>query len=302
MASGVAGIGQPSAAWFGWAAVTLSATTIFHSFTVYPDGVGGVIALTGVWALLRAEEERQTGRAGCCRGSSTARRWRSCRGCTADSHCSRAASARSCCCVCRRRRTRRGRRWRFFRCRRSARSAGWASFVAIYGVADPSAPYGTRRDFSLAFIPGGLAGLLFDQRFGLLANAPVLFVGLAGLAMMLRVPNAPAAPHSSGLADRRLALELLFVMVPYLLTATSYAMWWAGWSAPARFANPAVPILAIPCAVAWSRIQNRASRVIAAGALALTAFCRPCWSSPTADGSPTTRARRRRCGSTGRRG
>ncbi len=51
--------GQPSAAWFGWAAVTLSATTIFHSFTVYPDGVGGVIALTGVWALLRAEEERQ---------------------------------------------------------------------------------------------------------------------------------------------------------------------------------------------------------------------------------------------------
>ena len=50
-----------SAAWFGWAAVTLSATTIFHSFTVYPDGVGGVIALTGVWALLRAEEERRTG-------------------------------------------------------------------------------------------------------------------------------------------------------------------------------------------------------------------------------------------------
>ena len=61
-------------------------------------------------------------------------------------------------------------------------------------------------------------------------------------------------------------------MVPYLLTATSYAMWWAGWSAPARFANPAVPILAIPCAVAWIRIQNRASRVMAAGALALTAF------------------------------
>ncbi len=53
--------GRPSAAWFGWAAVTLSATTIFHSFTVYPDGVGGVIALTGVWALLRAEDERRTG-------------------------------------------------------------------------------------------------------------------------------------------------------------------------------------------------------------------------------------------------
>jgi hypothetical protein len=77
---------------------------------------------------------------------------------------------------------------------------------------------------------------------------------------------------STGLADRRLALELLFVTVPYLLTATSYAMWWAGWSAPARFANPAVPVLAIPCAVAWCRMQNRGSRVVAAGALAFTAF------------------------------
>jgi hypothetical protein len=91
--------------------------------------------------------------------------------------------------------------------------------------------------------------------------------------MMLGMRRVPApGPDSTGLADRRLALELLFVMVPYLLTATSYAMWWAGWSAPARFANPALPILAIPCAVAWNRIQNRASRAIAAGALALTGF------------------------------
>ena len=30
--------GSASAAWFGWAAVTMSATAIFHSFTVYPDG------------------------------------------------------------------------------------------------------------------------------------------------------------------------------------------------------------------------------------------------------------------------
>ena len=49
------------AAWFGWAAVTLSATAIFHSFSVYPDGPGGVIALTGVWAILRAGEERGSG-------------------------------------------------------------------------------------------------------------------------------------------------------------------------------------------------------------------------------------------------
>ena len=40
----------------------MSATAIFHSFTVYPDGPGGVVALTGVWALLRAEQERRTRR------------------------------------------------------------------------------------------------------------------------------------------------------------------------------------------------------------------------------------------------
>jgi hypothetical protein len=147
-------------------------------------------------------------------------------------------------------------------------------FLVIYGVADPSAPYGNVNEFSLGFIPGGLAGLLFDQRFGLIANAPVILVGIAGLVMMLRVPRAtaPAAMEPAGMGDRRLAAELLFVVVPYLLTATSYAMWWAGWSAPARFANPAVLMFAIPCAVAWARISNRGSRAVAAGALALTAF------------------------------
>ena len=132
-------------------------------------------------------------------------------------------------------------------------------FVAIYGVADPSAPYGTSREFSLGFIPGGLAGLLFDQRFGLdrqRARAHRRRRRAGDDAAHVRGRSAAAPRTRAGLADRRLALELLFVTVPYLLTATSYAMWWAGWSAPARFANPAVLVLAIPCAVAWSRIAE----------------------------------------------
>ena len=40
---------------------TWSATTIFHSFAVYPDGLGGVVVLTGVWAILRAHQERESG-------------------------------------------------------------------------------------------------------------------------------------------------------------------------------------------------------------------------------------------------
>ena len=44
---------------------------------------------------------------------------------------------------------------------------------------------GTSRDFSFAFVPGGLTGLLFDQRFGLIANAPFLLCALGGFALML---------------------------------------------------------------------------------------------------------------------
>ncbi len=263
--------GRAAAAWYGWAAVTLAATTIFHSFTVYPDGLGSVIALTGVWALLRAEEERRTGESRLLpwllHGAALAllpwlhSRFALLAGCIGALVLLRLSATKNPA----------GKAAAFLSVP-AVSAVLWINFFrAIYGIADPSAPYGTVREFSLGFIPGGLAGLLFDQRFGLFANAPALIVGLAGLAMMLRVGRqaSAATADSSGLADRRLALELLFVMVPYLLTATSYAMWWAGWSAPARFANPAVLILAVPCAVAWSRIQNRGSRAVAAGAAGL---------------------------------
>src|SRR4030095_6172798 len=88
----------------------------------------------------------------------------------------------------------------------------WVGYcIAIYGTPDPAAPYGSSREFSAAFIPGGLAGLLFDQRFGLVANAPVLVCTLFGCGAML-------------VSQRRLAIELLFVIAAYLLTVSSYAM------------------------------------------------------------------------------
>ena len=39
-------------------------------------------------------------------------------------------------------------------------------------------------------------------------------------------------------ARRRLGLELLFVLIPYLLAVTHFAMWWGGTSAPGRFFVP----------------------------------------------------------------
>ncbi len=88
--------GRRDAAWFGWAAVTLSATTIFHSFTVYPDGIGerhradrrvGTHARRGGTAYGRASASG--------RGFSMARHSRSCRGCIAAMRSSPDALARS---------------------------------------------------------------------------------------------------------------------------------------------------------------------------------------------------------------
>src|SRR5206468_7561105 len=41
-------------------------------------------------------------------------------------------------------------------------------FVAIYGTPDPAAPYANEQG-SASFIPGGMIGLFFDQRFGVFA-------------------------------------------------------------------------------------------------------------------------------------
>jgi hypothetical protein len=138
--------------------------------------------------------------------------------------------------------------------------AWMAYFIKIYGTPDPSAPYGGDES-GMAFVPDGLAGLFFDQRFGLLAYAPVLLFALAGVGVMIARP-----------AWRRQALELLFVHVPYLILVTHFAMWWGGRSAPARFYVPLLLWMTIPAAAAWVAMTRRSTRLTAAGALAVTAF------------------------------
>jgi hypothetical protein len=258
------------AAWFGWAAVTLSATTIFHAFTVYPDGAGGTIVLSGVWALLRAEREQRDGATRLTpwllHGAALAvLPW-------LHTRFALLAGGLGALILLRLGATREpaGKAAAFLAVP-AVSALGWVGyFIALYGSPDPSAPYGGAREFSLAYIPGGLSGLLFDQRFGLVANAPVLFFAIPGFAALLA--RRRAAPEADRPGSRRLGLELLFVVVPYLLTVTNFAMWWGGWSAPARFAAAVLPALAIPCAAAWLAIRAQTTRIWAAGALAATAF------------------------------
>ncbi len=252
--------GRRDAAWFGWAAVTLSTTAIFHSFTVYPDGPAAVATLTGIWALLRADEERHSGAEATApwfwHGAALAtlpwlhQRFATVAGCLGALVLLRLARAPNAA----------GKAVAFLVAPALSALAWVAFFVAIYGTPDPTAPFGDEVR-SLGFIPGALTALLFDQRFGLLAYAPVLVFAFGGLAVML-----------AGRAGRRLALELLFTLVPYLLVVTDVAMWWGGRSAPARFVEPVLLPMAIPAAWAWASMRSRTARYTAAGALAFSLF------------------------------
>lgn len=251
---------RADAAWFGWAAVTLSTTAIFHSFTVYPDGPGGVIVLTGVWALVRSEEDARTGDERTApwllHGAALAMlpwlhtRFALIAGSLGALVLLRLGTNRNAA----------GKAVAFLAVPAVSALCWVGFFVNIYGTPDPSAPY-ANEEGSAAFIPGGLAGLFFDQRFGLLAYAPVLICALAGLGWML-----------TDRTRRRLGMELLFVLVPYLLAVTHFAMWWGGTSAPARFLVPMLPMLALPAAAGWTAIRHRATRATALAALVATAF------------------------------
>ena len=250
---------RTDAAWFGWAAVTLPVTAIFQSFTIYPDGVGGVLTLTGLWALLRADEESKTGetrlRPWLLHGAALAvlpwlhSRFAVLAGGLGALVLLRLSSTKN-----------PAAKAVAFLGIPAVSAVLWVGyFVAIYGRPDPGAAYGAGEMGSFSFVPGGLGGLLFDQRFGLVTYAPVMLIAFIALGVMLARRNT-----------RRLALELLFVVVPYLLTVTHFAMWWAGWSPPARFFAPVLPLFVVPAAEAWTFARHRAARVLAAAALVLT--------------------------------
>jgi hypothetical protein len=254
-----AATGRADAAWLGWAAVTLATTTVFHSFTVYPDGPGGVIALTGVWALLRASHEAPTNATRMTpwflHGAALATlpwlhtRFALLAGGFGALILWRLATTRNAA----------GKAVAFLSIPAVSALAWMFYFVAIYGTPDPSAPYGGEAG-SFAHVPGGFVGLMVDQRFGLLAYAPVLAVAFGGLWVMVRSRD-----------HRRLGLEYLFVLIPYVLVITHFAMWWGGHSAPARFLVPVLPMLTIPAAAGWLAVRERATRATMWAALAFTA-------------------------------
>jgi len=125
------------------------------------------------------------------------------------------------------------------------------SFYVMYGVADPAMPYRgmqeLARDLLWANVPRGLLGLMFDQEFGLLLYSPVLTVALVGLIPVLR-----------NRATWRVTLPCVLGVV-FLVNTTRYYMWWGGWSVPARFVIPTLPMLAPWLAAGMERGLRRTS-------------------------------------------
>jgi len=242
------------ASWFGWAAVTLSAPWFFQSFGIFPDAMGAACLMLATLPLTRRDgpTDREAVVSGCAlallpwlhtrfsilaaiAGFILLRRcWIA--GAPSPMRMVRLAALPALS----------GALWLLF-------------FRVIYGAFNPAAPYGGYTQTALANMVRGIPGLLFDQQFGLLANAPVLLCAAAGLLPLWR--RAP-----------RLLLELAAILLPYVCAVAAYYMWWAGFSTPARFLVAVLLPLGVPAAVWFHTRRTESARLMGLGALTLTAL------------------------------
>ncbi len=238
--------GSTAAAWLAWAVLTVSAPFLLHAFTIYPDAPGATATMAGVLALVWLE----TGtlprpRTWVAVGAALASlpwlhtRFALVAGTVGGALCLRLVQRP------------RG-------LEHIARllvvpvlaAAGWfLYFWVIYGTPNPAVVYGASEN-TWSAVAAGLTGLLVDQQFGLVANAPVLGAGLLALAAM-----AGRRP--------RLAAELAAIVGSYLVAVATYPMWWGGSSAPARFAVVVLPVLALATAHCWAAACSTRGAIVA---------------------------------------
>jgi len=243
-----------SGAWVGWAAVFLTTPFLFHGFTIYPDGIGGLFTMAGVWLLVMLEVRRPVTLLHLLTAGAalSVLPWLHARFALIATALGAAILLR----LLRAtddvasvsRRTFVLRRVLAFIAIPAVVAAAWfAYFWIIWGTPNPSAPQG--RD--LMMTPGqiwtGAAGLLFDQQFGLASHAPAYALALEGLVLLAR-------------RHARLSVELLLAAVPYVLVTSSFAAWWGGGSAPARYLAAIMPMAVLPVALWWRERSSVAWR------------------------------------------
>ena len=112
-------------------------------------------------------------------------------------------------------------------------------FRSHYGHASLSAAYGPgfSADVSPSRLPRGMAGLVLDRQFGLLAVSPVWVLALAGGAALWRWRPGDA-------------MRAALLGGAGFAAGAAFSMWWGGACPPARFVVPALPALAVALAPA----------------------------------------------------
>jgi hypothetical protein len=242
-------IGGTAAAWATWAAVSLTVPFVPHAWSIFPEMPAAAVA---AWALLWiARDEQASWPAWCWRGVCLAILpwlhtkftvllavltlgliWRICM--------SRPAAEGL--------KSRRDLNLAALAVPIALSSIGWLVFFRIiYGTFDPQSPYGTytAQFVMLTNIPRGLAGSLFDQKFGLLIYAPVYAASIVGAAWLIRETRW-----------RIVGVVSVGLAVVYLLSSVRLYMWWGGSSAPARFLVPVGPLLAPSLAIVFARLRG----------------------------------------------
>lgn len=225
--------GRIAGAWISVAAIFATTPYFFHTFAIYPEIIGSLLVMIGVWLLLELDDGREVSArtlalVGC--GSSILP-WLHSRFAVIAALLGLIIIARLL------QRSEAIKRIAAFLAVPVIAGIGWlAYFYAIWGIPSPTAPYGADTSTSASYILRGLVGLLFDQQFGILTTAPVYLMAIAGAWVLLQ-------------RQPRLAFELFVIIAAYSATTASYAMWWAGNAAPARFVVSVLPIAALPIAL-----------------------------------------------------
>ena len=222
-----------AAAWIGVLSVCATTPYFFETFTIYPEVTGSLLVMVGAWLLFELNDGREmTLRKLIAVGAAMATLpWLHSRFAVIAAIFGVIIIAR----LWRRRDA--TQRIAAFMSVPVIAGIGWFTFFyVIWGSPSPAAPYGADTSTSAAYDLRGLIGLLFDQQFGLITTAPVFVMTAAGgFALFKR--------------HRRLTIELFVIVAAYAISVASYAMWWAGNAAPARFLVAILPLAALPIAM-----------------------------------------------------
>ncbi len=226
-----------TAAWVAWAAAALTVPAILESTLIYPDSVAGTVLSGGVLAMLTASSLSIHGAAALGVGI----------GLLPWLHTRFAPVAAILAVVVAFRLIGAPGGWR----RWSPALLGlgipiavsvtaWFLFFAhVYGTFDPMAAYDGRTPLKPESVVRGLLGLVADQQFGLIPNAPVHLLWIGGALALAR-------------RHKRLLVELACVAAPYVLVVAAFPGWYGG-STPGRYLAPLVFPLAVMVAPLWSR-------------------------------------------------